>query len=310
MLCFMAIFGSQSTTYCILQRENIIMRYNNYHKHSHYSNYMTPDSITKPESFIERAIELGQDTYFTTEHGYQGDLFTSKTLCDKYNMKLIYGVEAYYADDMYDKTNRATYHIVLIAMNDYGRRQINSILSKANVDGYYYKPRIDLNCLLSLNPDDVVITTACIMSRLFKGDDWEKKFFLPVFEHFKDNFYLEVQSHNDDKQASYNFDILRLKDNYGCKLIHGNDSHYIRPEDSKYRDFFCKGKGITYEDESGFILDYPDSDTIVQRYKEQGVLTDNDISEALNNTLVFDNCEPLNINKKIKIPITISNTAH
>ena len=279
-----------------------MQRYNNYHKHTHYSNIKTLDCVSKPEDYIKRAIELGHTTYFTTEHGFQGNVYEAHTLCEQYGIKCIYGVEAYYVNNMYDKTSRSNYHLMLVAMNDNGRKEINKIISLANTDGFYYKPRIDLKCLLSLTPTDVVITTACVASPMFKGEDWEENFLKPVHNHFGKNFYLEVQNHNERVQIEHNKKLLEVKEKYNIQLIHANDSHYIKPEDAKYRDLFLNAKGMYYEDESNFILDYPDSDTIIQRYKVQGVLNDNQVQEALNNTLVFDNAEPIKIDKEFKIP--------
>lgn len=279
-----------------------LLRYNNYHKHTHYSNTRTLDCVSKPEDYIKRAVELGHTTYFTTEHGYQGNIYEAQTLCEKNGIKPVYGVEAYYVDDMNDKSNRDNYHIILIAMNRNGQKQINKIMSLANTQGFYYKPRIDLSCLLSLNPNDVVITTACVASRLFKGDDCEEKFLKPVLEHFKNHFFLEVQSHVDEVQANYNRRILEIHKKYGIQLIHANDSHYILPGDAKYRDLFLQAKGIFYEDESGFVLDYPDSDEIFARYKKQGVLSEEQVKSALENTLIFDDAEPIYTDKEFKIP--------
>jgi DNA polymerase III alpha subunit len=84
------------------------------------------------------------------EHGYQGNIFEAYTLCQENDLNCIYGVEAYYVDDINDKSSRAMYHIILIAMTENARREINRIMSTANTEGYYYKPRIDLNLLLSL----------------------------------------------------------------------------------------------------------------------------------------------------------------
>ena len=126
------------------------IRYNNYHKHTHYSNIKSLDCVSKPEDYMKRAVELGHTTYCTVEHGYQGNVFEAYTLCEKYGLKCIYGVEAYYVNDMYDKNSRNNYHLILVAMNDNGRKEINKIMSLANTDGFYYKPRIDLKCLLSL----------------------------------------------------------------------------------------------------------------------------------------------------------------
>lgn len=279
-----------------------MQRYVNYHKHTHYSNIRTLDCISKPEDYIKRAVELGHKEYICGEHGFQGNIFEAYTLCQQYGLKCIYGVEAYYVDDMNDKTSRANYHLMLVALTEKARKEINRIMSIANAEGFYYKPRIDLKRLLSLTPTDTIVTTACVASRMFKGDDWEEKFLVPVYNHFKNNFYLEVQNHNEPVQIEHNKKLLKVKKKYGIQLIHANDSHYIYPEDAKYRDLFLKAKGIYYEDESNFILDYPDIDTIIKRYKEQGVLNDEQVAEALNNTLVIDNAEGIKLDKEFKIP--------
>ena len=122
-------------------------------------------------------------------------------------------MEAYYVDDIEDKSSRTMYHLILVAITENARKHINRIMSVANTDGYYYKPRIDLNLLLSLPADEVVVTTACIAGRMFK-EDWEEKFLKPVYKHFSSNFYLEVQSHVDHDQAEYNKKILELKSKY------------------------------------------------------------------------------------------------
>lgn len=277
------------------------IRYNNYHKHTMYSNLRTLDCVSKPIDYINRAKELGHTTYFTTEHGYQGNIFEAHTLCQENGLKCIYGVEAYYVDDIEDKSSRAMYHIILVAMTENARREINRVMSTANTSGYYYKPRVDLNLLLSLPCDEVVVTTACIAGRMFK-EDWEEKFLKPVYNHFGKNFYLEVQSHVDKDQAEYNKKILDVHRQYNIPIIHANDSHYIHPEDAKYRDLFLKAKGIIYEEEGGFCLDYPDSDEIYKRYGQQGVLTKEEVTEALTNTLIFDNAEGIHVDKEFKIP--------
>ena len=277
-------------------------RYNNYHRHSHYSNVSTLDCCVKPIDYINRAKELGHTTYFTTEHSWQGNIFEAYKLCNDNGLKPIYGVEAYYVDDMNIKESRQMYHIILIAMTNSGRKQINKIISKAYKEGFYYKARIDLNCLLSLNPEDVVITTACIATRLFKEDNWLNDFFLPIYNHFGNHLLLEVQDHNQEVQKTLNKQIIALSKEYGVKIIHGCDSHYIYEEEAKIRDMFLKAKGMDYGDEDTFILDYPDYDTILERYREQGVLTEQEAIEALENTLIFDEAEPINLDYEIKLP--------
>lgn len=277
-------------------------RYNNYHKHTHYSNISTLDVVVKPSDYIDRAKELGHTTYFTTEHGFQGNIFEAYKLCHEAGLKPIYGVEAYYVDDSTVKETRENYHIVLIAMTNNARKQINKIISNAQTTGFYYKPRIDLKSLLSLNPNEVVITSACIATRMFKKDDWEERFFEPVYKHFGKNFFLEVQDHNHPSQIELNKKILRLHKETGVQIIHGCDSHYIKPEDSKVRRQFLKAKGMVYGDEDSFILDYPSYDDILSRYAEQGVLTQKEVEEALNNTLVFDQAEEIQLDYEFKLP--------
>ena len=277
-------------------------RYNNYHKHTHYSNLATLDSCTKPIEYINRAKELGHTTYFTTEHGWQGNIFEAYRLCKENDIKPIYGAEVYYVDDASVKDERRMYHLILIAMTNKGRKQINKIISKAYTDGFYYKARIDLSSLLSLSPEDVVVTTACIATRMFVGNDWKEKFFLPVFEHFRNHFFLEVQDHDEDIQRQLNKNILELRKQYDVGIIHANDSHYIYPKDSEVRNAFLKAKGMDYGDESTFILDYPDYDEIVFRYKKQGILNDDEIEEALNNTLIFDQAEEIGLDYDVKLP--------
>ena len=285
------------------------MEYINYHKHTHYSNIRTLDSIAKPEDYMKRAVELGHTVYSTCEHGFQGNLYEAQTLCEKYNLKPIYAVEVYYTHDINDKSNRTSYHLMLVGMTKKARHEINKILSIANTDGFFYKPRVDLKMLLSLSPEDTIVATACVMSPLFKtelvvGDErgWHNDFLIPIMQHFGKNFYLETQDHSHPSQVSFNKKILKLHEKYNIPLIHGCDSHYILPEDSKYRDLFLNAKGINYPEEDGFILDYPSSDTILQRYEDQGVLSKEQALSALKNTMIFENAEPIYTDKEFKIP--------
>ena len=278
--------------------ENV--RYNNYHKHTYYSNICTLDVVTSPEDYMKRALELGHTTYFTTEHGYIGNVYEAKTLTEKYNLKLIAGLEAYYVKNRLEK-DKSNYHLILIALNTDGYKDLNYLMSKSNVDGFYYKPRIDDELLFSVNPKNIIVTSACIAGRM-RNEDGRDEWIQKMKNYFGNNFYLEVQAHNCDSQAKYNKMILEYSKKYNIKINHANDSHYISPEDSKYRDLFLKAKGLIYEEENDFILDYPTSEVIFDRYHKQGILNDEQIKEALNNTLIFDKCEELDINKEIKMP--------
>lgn len=275
-------------------------RYNNYHKHDHISNIFTPDTNVKCKDYIERIKELGHDTYFTTNHGSGGDVFEALTLCQANEIHCKFGIEAYIVENPLEKDNR-NYHIVIIPRTNTARKKINIISSHANTKGFYYKPRVFIDELLNLDKDDIYITTACVAG-LLRDENSIEKIFTPLFNHFKENIFLEVQNHKDEKQIEINKKCLDFKEKYGLRLIASNDSHYIYPEQAKERLELLRGKGINYPDEDTFILDYPDYDTFFNRFKEQGILSDKEITEAIDNTLIFDECEDIDINKEIKMP--------
>ena len=163
-------------------------RYNNYHKHDYYTNVRQLDVVCSPMEYIQRAKELDGDKaiFFSTNHGYQGNIHEYYTMCKENNIKLIAGVEAYYVSNRLEK-DKSNYHLVIIAKNKNGYKQINKIMSEANISGFYYKPRIDDELLFSLNPNDVIITTACVASRLrdIEGaEDW----IIKMKNYFGNNF--------------------------------------------------------------------------------------------------------------------------
>lgn len=276
------------------------MEYCNYHKHDHISSIMTPDTHIHCEEYVKRAVELGHTTYFTTNHGTGGDIFESKTICNKYGIRCLFGVEGYIVPNPLEKDNR-NYHIIIIPTTNRARKKVNLITSRANEEGFYYKPRIFVEDLLALDKNDIYITTACVAG-LLRDDDSYNKLFLPLANHFKDNLMLEVQTHNVDIQKQINKKCVELSEKFNLKLIAANDSHYVYPEQYKDRLEYLKGKGINYGDEDSFVLDYPDRDTMVERFRVQGVLSEQQIQNAIENTKVFLSCEDIYLDKEIKMP--------
>lgn len=261
---------------------------------------MTLDCVVKNTDYIERSLELGCKNYFTTQHGWAGKFLETYDLCKKNSLKMIYSAELYMVKDRKEKDN-SNYHIMIITKNQDGFYELNEIMSESNRSGFYYKPRIDIELIKRLNPNNFFITSACVGGILRSSDDM-KILFEAVYGHFGKNFYLEVQNHPFDIQINHNRNMLMLKQHYNMQLIHANDSHYIYPEQAKDRVKFLKGKGINYGDEDSFVLDFPDYNTIVERYKKQGLLSDWQVKEALDNTLIFDECEELYFDKEIKMP--------
>lgn len=280
----------------------------NYHRHTSYSNIYVADSAAVNEDYAKRAVELGHKVISSVEHGWQGYYFETYELAKKYDLKFIFGAEAYWVKNRFEK-DRTNGHIIMLAKNENGRRAINSILSTANEDGYYFRPRVDVELLLSLPADDVMITTACIA--FWHYDDIED-ILVQLHNHFKKNLFLEIQYHDTESQVKLNRRILTLSEKYGIEMIVGMDSHYIYPDQSKERDYILAAKNVHYEDEDGWFMDYPDDETTMNRFLKQGVFTKDQIQRAMDNTdllLEFEgydtlpNGEPNRIfSKDIKLP--------
>lgn len=275
--------------------------FQNYHKHTYWSNIKVPDSTTSYEDYCKRAVELGHGIISSVEHGWQGHYIECHQLAEKYGLKFVFGTEAYWVKDRHEKDG-ANCHICILAKNENGRQAINDILSQAAIDGYYRQSRIDLPLIMTLPPEDVIITSACVA--FWKYDDIDSTI-KQLFNRFKNNFYLEVQYHNTDSQKQINKHILELKEKLGIQLIMGCDSHYIDEKGMLDRDEFIKSKGMVYEDEIGWYMDYPDGETAYKRFVEQCVLNHEQIMEAMNNTNIFLEVEEYDcpiFNHDIKMP--------
>ena len=134
------------------------LEWENIHSHSHYSNIMTPDSVIKTEDLAKRAVAMGQKTISTVEHGYFGSIFDYYETAQEYDLKLIFGIEYYFVKDRFEK-DRTNSHLLVVAKNEEGRREMTSIMSEANKTGFFYHPRIDEELLFSLTPENVIVTT-------------------------------------------------------------------------------------------------------------------------------------------------------
>lgn len=275
--------------------------YQNYHRHSCYTNIKVSDSVTTNADYASRAVELGHKLISSCEHGWQGRYIECYELANQHDLKFLEASEAYWVKDRFEK-DRSNCHIFLGAKNEKGRRALNSALAEANITGFYGQPRLDIPLILSLPPDDIWVTTACIAYWRYDDiDDITKRF----RDHFGNNFFLEVQYHAEDKQRRINEHILDLMATEHIPIIMGCDSHYILPGGGADRSDYIASKGMTYPDESGFILDYPDGNTAYQRFVEQGVLGGSEIEEAMANTNIFlqvENYDCACFTKDIKMP--------
>ena len=271
----------------------------NYHCHKDFSNTSTPDCAEFIENYAKRIKEFNTKCLYSGEHGSQGNQFQVYKVAEAEHLKYIHSTEAYWVKDRKEK-DRANCHMIIAAKNAEGREDINFALSMANIDGYYYKPRIDLELLFNIPKDNVIVTSACIAGWNY-GD--AEKIWLKVHQYFGDNFFLELQYHDTDIQKELNKKIIRIAKENDIQIICGLDSHYISEENSVKRDQILKYKNITYPEETGWYMDYPDTKTVIKRFKKQGILTDEEILIAIMNTNVFvSECADIIFDKKFKIP--------
>ena len=280
----------------------------NYHKHSSLSNRYMKDSPLLPiDYWNELKARYGDQPciYTTVEHGWAGNYFKQYDDLEKFNKKnhtnirWIYGCEAYWVKNRHEQ-DKSNCHIILLARNDSGRKAINKIVSIANKDGYYFRPRIDLELINQLPPNDVMITTACVAFwNRYDDIDFVVKSLAEKFPHF----YLEVQAHNTTTQKEINQHILDLHYQWKFPLIAGCDSHVITEAQMKDRDDLLESGHIHYEDEDGWYMDYPTYDVLFQRFKEQDVLDDDEIKTAIDNTNAIFDFEDIKLDRSLKVPV-------
>lgn len=277
------------------------MPYQNYHRHSHYSNIILADSVATNEDYCKRAVELGHQLISSCEHGTQGNYRECADLAARYGLHWRYVTEAYFVKDRKEK-DKTNAHLILAARTRKGIGDLNFALSEANVSGYYYRPRVDLDLVLSLDPRDVFITTACVGGIFRYGFEEAEKLIRILHSHFRDSMMLEVQYHHTPTQINVNNFLLSMYRKYGIPLIAGMDSHFIYPEDEQLRNQRLEANHITYEHEADWFMDYPSDDVAYQRFVDQGVLSPAQIKEALDNTNIFLTFEDVKFDKSKKLP--------
>ena len=295
------------------------MYYQNYHKHTSLSHRYNKDSSLVPMDYINVMKPLAEQgipqIYSTIEHGWQSNYFHIYNDLEAFNnknkdnpnykpIKFIFGTEAYWVEDRLSKDG-SNNHIILLAKNDNGRKKLNRAIYESFKTGYYYKGRMDLDILLNLPKDDIFCTSACIAFWLkYAENGWNKidDIVLKLNDHFTD-FYLEVQANNTDKQKKVNEHILDLHYKYNIPIIGATDSHEISLDQMDDRDYLLKSNHITYEDEDGNYMDFPSYDVLVERFKNQNILNDAEITECLENTNKILDFEDIVLDRSLKVPV-------
>ena len=234
------------------------MAFTHLHVHTEYS---LLDGSSKIRELPARAKELGMDRMAITDHGVMYGVIDFYRAAREVGIKPILGCEVYVAPgSRFDRENGAGedryYHLILLAENNTGYKNLMKIVSKGFVDGFYYKPRVDLD-LLETYHEGIISLSACLAGEvqkyLARGMYEEaKRSALRYSEIFgKDHFYLELQDHGIPEQKMVNQGLLRLSQETGLELVATNDVHYTFAEDAKAHDILLciqTGKKVTDED--------------------------------------------------------------
>ncbi len=207
---------------------------NNYislHNHNEFS-YL--DGIGTASQYISKAKELNMSAIALTNHGNVDGVLSWQIECDKQNIKPILGSELYIVEDANIKKKEKRGHIVILVKNQTGWTELCRLLTKANLDGFYHRPRIGFSDLLSADLSGFVILTACIASfiNLPGGLD----LLLELHDKMPDRLFLEIEPHDFKEQYTHNEKILELHNELNIPLVATNDCHYIDEDDWKTQE--------------------------------------------------------------------------
>ncbi len=222
------------------------------HLHTH-SEFSLLDGLGRITDLVDTSVKHGFDSLAVTDHGALYGAVAFYQAATKAGIKPIIGVETYVARrSMLDKEGKADsqpFHLVLLATNMTGYRNLNRLLTDAHVDGYYYKPRIDREHLAK-HSEGLVGLSACLSGEIPKAlevEDWElaRKLAGEYGDIFgKDRFYLELQDHGIPEQRKLNEQLLRLAPEMNLPLVVTNDLHYVHKAQHEAHDvLLCVGTG-------------------------------------------------------------------
>ena len=272
------------------------------HNHTHYS---LLDGLTKIDELIDFVKESGMEAVAVTDHGTMSGLVELYKTCDAAGIKAIMGLEAYVAarnmedrDPAYDKER---FHITLLAMNNIGFENLCRLITEAEMNGKYYKPRIDHRVMEKYN-EGIFCLSGCAGSEIsmaIRNDDEERlKTLVDWYSKVYDGrFYLEMQDHGHpdspthwSEQTKINNRLMKLHDETGLPLVVTCDAHYIHHSDQDAHEvLLCVGTGSKISDTNrmslkDFQLHVIPPDEIIERWKDT-------CPEAIRNTKrIADRC--------------------
>ncbi|HEU0298842.1 MAG TPA: DNA polymerase III subunit alpha, partial [Longimicrobium sp.] len=227
------------------------------HLHCH-SEYSLLDGANRIGDLVERARDFEQPALALTDHGCMFGAWVFQEAARKAGIKPIIGMEAYVApgsrhEKVKAKGEKGYYHLVLLARDYDGYRNLSKLTSIGYTEGFYGKPRIDRE-VLARHAEGIIVTSACLAGEVAQHlmeDRWEQAREAVAWhqEIFRDRYYLEVQGHDSEGQDELNRRIFRLADEMGVPLVATNDAHFLRAEDHQAHDvLLCIGLGKDFAD--------------------------------------------------------------
>jgi len=256
------------------------------HNHTHHS---LLDGLTKVDELVSRIKQLGIQSCAITDHGTMSGAIEFYKEAKKQDIKPIIGIEAYVAarsrHDRDPAKDKARFHLILLAMNDTGYHNLMKLSTLANLEGMYYKPRIDHELLEQYN-EGLIVLSACASGELgenLKVDNYEeaKKIASWYKSVFGDRYYLELQDHGHeghshawDVQVKINKYLLKIADELAIPYVVTSDGHYLDHADQDAHEILlCVGTGAYLSDEKrmslkDFELHVTDPQEIIDRWSK------------------------------------------
>lgn len=230
------------------------------HNHTHHS---LLDGLTKVDELVARIKALGMNAVAMTDHGTLSGAIEFYKTCKANDIKPIIGIETYVAartiHDRDPAKDKARYHLILLAMNNVGYQNLMQLSTIANLEGVYYKPRID-HALLEKYNEGLIVLSACLggeIAEKIRNEGYEaaKETATWYRSVFGDRYYLEVQDHSTKEQIETNKKILKLSKDTGIPCVVTSDAHYINESDQEAHEILlCVGTSAFLSDEGRMSL--------------------------------------------------------
>ena len=265
------------------------MNFTHLHVHTEYS---LLDGSNKIQEYVSRVKELGMDSAAITDHGVMYGVIDFYRACKAAGINPILGCEVYVAPGSRFEKETGTgddryYHLVLLAENNQGYSNLMKIVSKGFVEGFYYKPRVDLEILEKYH-EGIIALSACLAGEVAKyltrGMYEDAKAAALRYQDIfgKGNFFLEMQDHGIPEQQTVNQQLLKMHKETGIDLVVTNDVHYTLAEDAQPHDvLLCLQTGKKLADEDR--MRYEGGQYYVKSPQEMEMLFPY-VTEALENT--------------------------